>query len=553
MPVESKFKIDIPSCNLLSYLFPTDEKPSDQPIWIDADDTSKSLSPAQLLKWVKRIGLGLERLGVQKGDVVLLYSPNHLHIVSAWFGIVGAGGVFSGCNPAYGVAELAYQMENTMAKYVLVEPTLLENLLQAAKKNNFPRSRMFLFSDVICPMQKGIPDWQSILPSEQEALSWKWPNLDGDAARTTLAALNYSSGTTGLPKGVMISHYNLVAKIAQTIFMRDLEQPYSPSNRPQERWLGFLPMYHAYGQVFYTAMAAKTVSPCYIMRSFTYRKFLEKMQNHRITHLQTAPPIIVMLAKRPETSEYNLSSLVHILCGAAPLSAELQNEVSDRFGVKIVQTWGMTELTCSAVHVPGGRVDRSGSIGLIDPNTTVKVLDDDGLEVGPGERGEVHVRGPNACIGYWRNPKATKELFDDDGFIRTGDIGVRDFEPKFWIVDRKKELIKVKAYQVAPAELEALLLENEAVADAAVVGLKMDHEEFPRAYVALKDHFKGQVSETDIVQWVAGRVAKYKQLLGGVKFVDEVPKLLSGKIQRRTVREWAARDAKYLQAPQSRL
>jgi 4-coumarate--CoA ligase len=222
-----------------------------------------------------------------------------------------------------------------------------------------------------------------------------------DQSRTTVAALNYSSGTTGLPKGVMISHQNVIANVEQSIYMRDLEQPYTPKSRPQERWLGFLPLYHAYGQLWSIVAAVRTSSPCYFMRSFNYVKFLENIQKHRITHIQTAPPVLVMLAKRPETEKYDLSSLQNILCGAAPLSKELQNEVSAKCDLKVVQTWGMTEVTCSCLHVPGGRDDRSGSVGFIDPNASIKLVNDEGKEVGIGERGEVHVKGPNVCLGYW--------------------------------------------------------------------------------------------------------------------------------------------------------
>jgi 4-coumarate--CoA ligase len=292
-------------------------------------------------------------------------------------------------------------------------------------------------------------------------------------SRTTVAALNYSSGTTGLPKGVMISHQNIIANVEQSIYMRDLEQPYTPKSRPQERWLGFLPLYHAYGQLWSIVAAARTSSPCYFMRSFNYVKFLENIQKHSITHIQTAPPVLVMLAKRPETEKYDLSSLQNILCGAAPLSKELQNEVSTKCDLKVVQTWGMTEVTCSCLHVPGGRDDRSGSVGFIDPNASIKLVDDEGKEVGVGERGEIHVKGPNVCLGYWRNEKATKETFDEDGYLKTGDVAIRDENGWYWIVDRKKELIKVKGFQVAPAELEALLLEHDHVADAAVCALQL--------------------------------------------------------------------------------
>ena len=177
----------------------------------------------------------------------------------------------------------------------------------------------------------------------------------------------------------------------------------------------------------------------------------------------------------------------------------------------------------SGLHVPGGMDDRSGSVGYIDPNSELKLVDDAGDEVGPGERGEICARGPNICLGYWRNEQATTDTFDSEGFLKTGDIAVRDEKGWYWIVDRKKELIKVKGFQVAPAELEALLLENEHVADSAVCALQGDHEELPRAYVALKDASKGKVSEKDIQEWVAKQVARHKRLDGGVKVSMGLP------------------------------
>ncbi|KAF2646696.1 4-coumarate-CoA ligase 2 [Massarina eburnea CBS 473.64] len=544
MPSQSPFQIDIPQTDLLSYLFPPSQTTSDKPIWIDADDIENSLSPRQLLQWVKRLGSGLQNLGLKKQDVVMMYSNNHIFVPVAYLGISGSGCIYSGCSPSYGVDETAYQMENTQCKVILVEPPLLPSLLLAASKTNFPRGRIFLFSDKETGPIDGIRDWRALLASTSTANAWKWDILDAERSRTTVAALNYSSGTTGLPKGVMISHQNVIANTEQSIFMRNLEQPYKPSSRPEERWLGFLPLYHAYGQLWSIVAAARTLSPCYYMRSFNYTKFLQNIQNHRITHIQTAPPVLVMLAKRPETKSYDLSSLQNILCGAAPLSKELQNEVSAKCDLKVVQTWGMTELTCSSLHVPGGRDDRSGSVGYVDPNAAIKLIDGEGKEVGVGERGEVHVKGPNVCLGYWRNEKATKETFDEEGFLKTGDVAVKDENGWYWIVDRKKELIKVKGFQVAPAELEALLLEHEHVADAAVCALQLEHEELPRAYVALKSEHDSRSSEWDIEKWVSERVAKHKQLSGGVAFIKEVPKSASGKIQRKILREWAKNDAK---------
>ena len=280
------------------------------------------------------------------------------------------------------------------------------------------------------------------------------------------------------------------------------------------------------------------------MKKFVYEDFLNVIQRYKITNLQVAPPILIMLDKRPETSNYNLSSVKHILCGAAALKKELQRAVSQKLNCNVIQGWGMTEVTCGSILVPGGRYDESGSVGLIIPNNEIKVLDDDGKEVKEGEPGEMYVKAPNVCLGYWRNAEATKEALSD-GWLKTGDIAtVRD--NWFWIVDRKKELIKVSALQVAPAELEAVLLENEDIADAAVTGIELGGEEWPRGYVALVDEKKGKMTEKQIQEWVKGKVAKHKQLVGGVMFVEEVPKLASGKIQRKVMREWAKRDAKEL-------
>ncbi|ORY04362.1 hypothetical protein BCR34DRAFT_491628 [Clohesyomyces aquaticus] len=542
MPTQSPFQIDIPATDLLTYLFPSSQPVSDTPIWIDADEPSHSLSPRSLLRWAKRLGSGLHNLGLKKQDVILVYTHNHIFVPVAYLGISGSGCIFSGCNPAYGIDETVYQIHNTEAKAILVEPPILKTLLKAASKANFPKNRIYLFSDKETGTIEGVHDWRSFLPTASQADFWTWESLDAQQSQNTVAALNYSSGTTGLPKGVMISHQNVIANVEQSIYMRDLEQRYKPNSRPQESWLGFLPLYHAYGQLWSIVAAARTLSPCYFMRSFNYVKFLENIQKHRITHIQTAPPVLVMLAKRPETAKYDLSSLQNILCGAAPLSKELQNEVSTKCDLKVVQTWGMTEVTCSCLHVPGGRDDRSGSVGYIDPNATIKLIDDEGKEVGPGDRGEIHVKGPNVCMGYWRNERATQDTFDEEGFLKTGDIAIKDENGWYWIVDRKKELIKVKGFQVAPAELEALLLEHEHVADAAVCALQLEHEELPRAYVVLKSEHKEASTEWDIERWMSDRVAKHKHLSGGVVFIEEVPKSPSGKIQRKVLREWAKED-----------
>ncbi|KAF2455571.1 4-coumarate-CoA ligase [Lineolata rhizophorae] len=552
MPHPSPFSIPIPCTDVLSYLFPPSCPPSTDLVWIDAVDTSKSLSPAQLLQWVKRLGFGLQKLGLREDDVVMIYSSNHIFVPVAYLGIAGSGCIFTGCNPAYGADEMAYQIQNTGTKAILCAPELLDTALKAAAKEHFPKDRVYLFDDSDCAPIHGIKDWKNILGTEEEARTWTWTQLSADEAKQKTAVLNYSSGTTGLPKGVMITHQNIIANTVQSLHMRQLTSgdpsipPTPQTSTGPERWLGFLPLYHAYGQLWTIVAAAATRTPTYMMRTFSFQPFLSHMARHRITHLQTAPPVVVLLAKRPETARHDLGSLRNVLCGAAPLSRELQNEVSEKLDVKVVQTWGMTEVTCSSLHVPGLVDDRSGSVGLPDPGTVIKLADDAGREVqGPGVRGEIFVKGPNVCRGYWRNESATRDAFDEEGFLKTGDVAVRDERGWFWIVDRKKELIKVKGFQVAPAELEAVLLEHDGLADAAVVGLQAEHgQELPRAYVVRKeDAKKNGLKESHVVEWIGGKVASHKRLDGGVAFIEEVPKSPSGKIQRKVLREWAKKDS----------
>lgn len=240
--------VDIPKCNVLSFLFPEGKQPSDQAIWIDAADPTHFLTPRQALSWVKRLGFGLDKLGVGKQQVVMIFTPNHIFVPVAYLGIVGAGRIFSAANPVYTVNEVEYQIKNTGTSCILVHPEHVETAVEAARRAGLDKSKIFLFSDKPCQTTMGIRDWRENMAGNQsEGEAWQWDSM-AETSTTNIATINYSSGTTGLPKGVCISHYNLLANVLQTMVMRDLEQPSTKLIPRQERWVGFLPLYHAYGK-----------------------------------------------------------------------------------------------------------------------------------------------------------------------------------------------------------------------------------------------------------------------------------------------------------------
>ena len=327
-------------------------------------------------------------------------------------------------------------MKNTEAQIVLVHPTLLDATRKAAKSVGLADDKLFLFSDVEHDPMDGIKDWRSMLASSEEAASYDWPRLTGQEAKKQVATLNYSSGTTGLPKGVMITHSNLVANVSQAIYLSFLKK--EEQEDVQERWVGMLPLFHAFGQLNCVLIASKLQTPVYVMSTFVYEDLLQIIQTHKITELQVAPPIVVLLTKHPATAKYDLSSITKISSGAAPLSQSLSNACASRFKTAVRQGWGMTELTCAGIFLPSGFSDDTGSVGLLCPNCEVMLIDGNGNEVATGERGEILLRGPNVSPGYWKNEKATKETMLEGGWLKTGDIAVSDERGWFWIVDRLK-------------------------------------------------------------------------------------------------------------------
>jgi acyl-CoA synthetase (AMP-forming)/AMP-acid ligase II len=360
------------------------------------------------------------------------------------------------------------------------------------------------------------------------------------ASSSHLAVLPYSSGTTGNPKGVMLTHRNLVANVAQ---IRPLHGMVA-----EDAVLAVLPFFHIYGMTVLLNAALHARARLVIMRNFDLEKFLENIQNHKCTIAFIAPPVAVALAKHPLIDSFNLSSLKVVMSGAAPLDADLGHAVAERLGCRVVQGYGMSELSPVSHITPfdGGQANMGttaplSSVGWTVSNAATKLIHPEtGAEIDPpteglSDTGELWFKGPNVMAGYLGNEEATKETIDDAGWLHTGDLARVDSYGCVYIVDRLKELIKYKGYQVPPAELEALLLSHPAIADAAVIGVvdTESGEEVPKAFVVKQSD--ADLSADDVMEFVAGQVAPYKKVRQ-VDFIDAVPKSAAGKILRKDLR-----------------
>ncbi|KAI9664325.1 MAG: putative NRPS-like protein biosynthetic cluster [Alyxoria varia] len=477
--------------------------------------------------------------GLQPGQPVLLYSGNSIFFPVVLVGIIMAGGIFTGANPSYTAREVAYQLTDSGAAIMLCADSALETGLDAARAAGLNRNKVFIFDDgdsmydtfdesprLATRGRLGQPHWTSLISSREDGAKFQW--RDDPSALNDTAALNYSSGTTGLPKGVEITHLNYVSNARQHMHLARLKPDFYEGGRERMRWLCFLPMYHAMAQTMFAIGAPAERIPAYILRRFDFQKMLEAIQNFRISQLYLVPPLVVAMAKSPLTRQYDLSSVTGAGSGAAPLGQEISREFEKLWPdgtINLKQGYGMTEYetTCSAIGWDPNKTSDSYSVGEPNPNIEIKFVDTETLkEVAQGERGEIWARGPNVMKGYWNKPKATEEILMKDGWLRTGDVGMIDEKGQIFVVDRLKELIKVKGNQVAPAELEAQLLENPAVVDAAVIGITINGEELPRAYVVKapgKDFSSGEVAK-----YMESKVAPHKRITGGVQFVDAIAK-----------------------------
>ena len=504
--------VEIPETTITAHILRRTTTHPDRIAMIDGP-SGRSYTYAQLSEMIHRFAGGLAARGFGKGDVLGLMAPNMPEYAIVFHGVAVAGGTVTTINPTYGAEEVRFQLQDAGASMLVTIGMFAETATTAIEGTGISEVMTLDGTDGTA----NALDLLAADPIEQVPVD----------VHEQVVVLPYSSGTTGLPKGVMLTHYNLVANCVQTEPCVEL--------RDHEVVMAFLPFFHIYGMEVLMNLQLSVGATIITLPRFDLQQALELTQEHKVTRFYAVPPVVLALAKHPLVDQYDLSSLVQVFSGAAPLGAELAAEASRRIGCEVVQGYGMTELSpVSHCTVEGDF--RPGTSGVTIPNTEIRIVDaDTGEDRGVGEEGELWVRGPQVMKGYLNNEAATRDTIDEDGWLHTGDVAVVDAHHHVSIVDRLKELIKYKGFQVPPAELEALLVAHPKVADVAVIGIPDDEAgEIPTAFVVTQPG--ADVTVDELQAYIAEHVASYKQVRM-IEFVDEIPKSPSGKILRRVLRD----------------
>jgi 4-coumarate--CoA ligase len=505
-------------------------------------------------------------------STVALFCPNHVDYLPIMLAVSLCGAKVTPINPMYTRLELATVLKQSRSTVLIAHVSTLDVALETIKNNHTPVQHVIVVTDTMDIDGGPTP---TVDTAENTYISDNVPfgtvRLDalrrhgrafdktvGSVCKNPAASpviLPYSSGTTGLPKGVCLSHYNIVSNLLQ------IERVEGESIQPWHSIFTPLPFYHIYALTVSLLFSTWQGLTLYTMsKKFDLKTFCDLIQVHTPERCHLVPPILLRIANDPIVEKYDLSSIETIICAAAPLSRDIEVAVERRIGgeCRVKQAWGMSELSPIGT-INADKAIKSGSIGPLISSTIGKILDTSGNSLPANQVGELVIQGPQVMMGYMDNPDQTRDCISEQGWLRTGDVAYYDDDGYFYITDRIKELIKVRGHQVAPAELEAIILTHPDVVDAAVIGIQDDYSgELPRAYIVrrvkpthhVKEHedsnlnteAKRDVTESDIYEWVKERIAGYKRLDGGIIFLDAIPKSASGKILRRVLREQASKE-----------
>lgn len=519
--------IEIPThLPLHSYLFQNLSQFHNRPCLINGD-TGETFSYSDVHLTVRKIASGLNTIGINQGDVVMIVLRNSPQFALTFLGASYRGAAITTANPFYTSSELAKQATATKTKLIVTQSAYVNKIKEFAKINNI---KIVCIDDSSSPSSSeekdGVVDFSVLTNAdENEAPEVKINPND-------VVALPFSSGTSGLPKGVMLTHENLVTTIAQLV---DGENPHQYTSS-EDVLLCVLPMFHIYALNSILLCGIRAGAAVLIVEKFEIKTVLELIEKYKVTVVSFVPPIVLALVKSGESHRYDLSSIRVMITGAAPMGMELEQAVKDRMPQTVLgQGYGMTEagpLSISLAFAKEPFKTKPGACGTVVRNAEMKIVDTEtGVSLPRNKAGEICIRGTKVMKGYLNDLEATKKTIDKDGWLHTGDIGFVDDDDELFIVDRLKELIKYKGFQVAPAELEALLIAHPNISEAAVVPLKDEVAgEIPVAFVVRSNGSK--ISEDEIKQYVSQQVVFYKRI-NRVYFTDAIPKAASGKILRK--------------------
>ncbi|KAJ9067782.1 hypothetical protein DSO57_1035698 [Entomophthora muscae] len=529
--------VEIPSnVTLPEFVFGTKNAYNTIPGNLDADafidgDTREKLTHRQLRELTDKVASGLfNKFNLRRGDCIAIFTPNSIMFPIVFMGALSLGVIVTTINPMYTEKEVSHQLKDSKAKMIFSYEKGLEVSINSVKQI---QKECKIVSLGKC-IAGSIPLSDVYSDKSYQKLSFK----SDSESKGEVALLAYSSGTTGLPKGVLTTHYNLISNLIQSecLFGDTIHTGLTAS--------GILPFFHCYGIMINMLLGMHTFLRSVVIPKLDFEKFLGIIEKDKVELLSLAPPVILLLANSPLVEKYDLSSIKFIVSGAAPLPLAVGKAAMQRLGCSVTQGYGMTEASPVITMTPPS-AKQVESVGILVPNVKAKIVDpESGKSLGVDEVGELWVNGPNIMKGYYNNLKATQDMFDSENYMRTGDVGYFDKNTHLHIVDRVKELIKYKGYQIAPAELEEVLLTHPKVKDCCVIGVpdKATGEELAKGFVVLdvKDTLN-KSQELAILREIKEashkKLAPYKHFRGGIDAIDVIPKSATGKILRRLLRD----------------